>query len=354
MARSVFTEKALRYRENLRAQVVRYDNGDEVALNGCLPADDYDSEVLDELQGSAVSITTWASGDMPIFKLDNDFMDYLTNRRKACEHLVAAGYSWLPWDVLKALPRERKVSDHLYFSQGSVPSCMNHSSSFSHHSVTLIDIALGQPLVYNPINPIVTWYLSKGRSMRGGQTVSVMAKWVNDIGNFPIADVGRDNTTVPSSYKNHYESAKKNQSGICFIEVPKKELVDAAIEVLQSGLPIALGNSTAVRGAKVDSNKMRVAVLGGSWSHATHLVGHREVNNTEYYGWINSHGARYGTGADGMPADGCWMTKEILKQFLSTASNFGYPYVVLPEAPVKDHNSLERIVSAPISVLPLK
>jgi hypothetical protein len=343
------SQKALDYRNSLNTQVVRYSQGDAVALNGCLPADDFDREVKDELMASSVSISSWSAGEMPVFKFDSEFERYMADRRKACENLIAAGLSWLPWDVLKALPAERKQGgDYLYFSQGAVPDCMGHADAFAHNSVTLIDIALGQPLIYRPINPIVTWYLSKNKSMRGGQTVSVMSKWANELGHFAIADVGRENTTVPRNYESFTEKAKEQQSGVCFLE--GRSLVDAAALVLQSGLAIALGNSTAVRGATVDKNGMRVAVLNGSWAHATHLVGYRKVNGTDYYGWINSHGARYGTAKDGMPADGCWMTRDILARFLSTCPSYGAPYAVVPESPVLAHNSLERIVAA---VLPL-
>jgi hypothetical protein len=65
-------------------------------------------------------------------------------------------------------------------------------------------------------------------------------------------------------------------------------------------------------------NDMRVAILGGTWMHATLFDGYVEVNGTVYVHWTNSHGNRY-KGKDWFdsPESGCWMTIETLVQFCS-------------------------------------
>ena len=302
-------------------------------INGCIPMDDYAEAVFEELESEAVSFgTVWELGNMPILKLDDAFRTWRKGQIEQCKALVSERITCLlPWQVLKSLAPEQKKSNRLYFSQGSRPSCMGHADAFAHHSTTLQLIARGAPLVYSPFNPIVTWAITKGGSIRGGQSVSEMSKGANGIGHFPEELVGTDNLNVPS-YKAHLEAAKLYQSALLFLNFRGKELADEIIQSCAAGLSVALGNSTAVSGSTVDSNGVKVAVIRGSWAHATHFTGYRVVNNTEYVGWVNSHGSRYKTSDEGEPADMCWMTRALVEQFVSTASGYGSPYVVIPES----------------------
>jgi hypothetical protein len=79
---------------------------------------------------------------------------------------------------------------------------------------------------------------------------------------------------------------------------------------------VCIGNSVRVSGCKIDHNGMRVATLGGSWSHATLFDGYIVVNGTIYLHWTNSHGNRYkGKDRFDSPESGCWMTIDMLAQF---------------------------------------
>lgn len=306
---------------------------DGCVINGCIPQDDYAGQVFDELEAEAVDFgTVWDRGDMPVLRVDEAFRAWRKEQIAQCKTLVSERITCiLPWQVLKNLPSERKKSNRLYFSQGSRPSCMGHADAFAHHSTTLQLIARGAPLIYSPFNPIVTWSITKGGSIHGGQSVSEMGKGANGIGHFPEELVGTDNLNVPS-YKNHLEAAKKYQSAILFLNFRGKELADEIIQCCAAGLSVALGNSSAVSGCTTDKNGVKVAVIRGFWQHATHITGYRVVNGTEYVGWINSHGARYKSSDEGEPADMCWMDRSLLEMFVSTAAGYGSPYVVIPES----------------------
>ncbi len=206
-----------------------------------------------------------------------------------------------------------------------------YADSFAHHSTTLQLIARGAPLIYSPFNPIVTWAITKGGSIRGGQTVSEMASGANDIGHFPEELVGTNNQNVPA-YKEHLEAAKQYQSAILFLNFKGKTLADEIIQCCAAGLSVALGNSTAVSGSTIDKNGVKIAVLRGRWAHATHFTGYRIVNGTEYIGWVNSHGSRYKSSDEGEPADMCWMTRLLVDDFVETAIGYGSPYAVIPES----------------------
>jgi hypothetical protein len=309
--------------------------------NGCLPQDDYAEAVFAELESSAVNFTTlWDSGGMPVLKFGETFRTWRKQQIDECQTLAKERITCtLPWQVLKYLAPERKKSDRLYFSQGGLGSCMAHADSFGHHSATLQFIARGAPLVYSPFNPIVTWAITKGGSIRGGQTVSEMASGANTIGHFPEHLVGTNNQAVPS-YKEHLDDAKDYQSAIMFLNFRGDELADEIIQCCAAGLAVAIGNSTAVSGCTEDRNGIKVATLRGSWAHATHFTAYRVVNGTEYIGWVNSHGARYKSSDEGEPADMCWMSRDITERFVATATGYGSPYVVFPESVRKSDSSL--------------
>jgi len=160
---------------------------DACIVNGCIPMDSFAEEVFAELESSAVEFSTlWESGDMPVLKYDTSFKEWRQEQIEECNTLRNERITCLlPWQVLRNLPNEKKKSDRLYFTQGSMPSCMGHSDAFAHHSTTLQLIARGASLVYAPFNPIVTWSITKGGSTRGGQSVSEMARGANTIGHFP-------------------------------------------------------------------------------------------------------------------------------------------------------------------------
>jgi len=301
--------------------------------NGCIPMDDFAEAIYEELENAAVEFSTlWESGDMPVLKYDASFNEWRQKQIEECNTLRNERITCLlPWQVLRNLPGDRKKSDRLYFSQNSLPSCMGHSDAFAHHSTTLQLIARGASLIYAPFNPIVTWSITKGGSIRGGQSVSEMARGANVVGHFPEYVVGTDNQRVPN-YKPHLEYAKKYQTGLLFLNFKGKELADEIIKCCAAGLGVAIGNGTAVSGCTIDSNGVKVATLRGSWAHATHFTGYRVVRGTEYIGWVNSHGPRYKSSDEGEPADMCWMNRAIVEQFVATASGYGPPYVVFPES----------------------
>jgi hypothetical protein len=328
-------------REQVKRRQVEPVLEDGCIINGCIPHDEYSAEVFSELEDSSVEFSTlWESGAMPVLKFDDAFRAWRKEQIDECKTLMSERITCLlPWQILKHLSPEQKNSNRLYFTQGGQPSCMGHSDSFSHHSTTLQMIARGAPLVYTPFNPIVTWSITKGGSTRGGQTVSEMAKGANVIGHFPEHLVGTNNQSVPK-YQEHLELAQQYQSAILFLNFKGKELADEIIQCCAAGLSVALGNSTAVSGSSIDKNGVKIATLRGSWAHATHFTAYRTVKGTEYIGWVNSHGERYNTSDEGEPADMCWMSRELVETFVTTASGYGSPYAVFPESVRKTDSSL--------------
>jgi hypothetical protein len=317
-------------------------------INGCIPQDDYAESLFEELESNAVDFgTIWDAGDMPVLKYNEAFREWRKQQIEERKTLTAERITCLlPWQILKHLPAERKKSNRLYFPQGGLGTCMGHSDSFAHHSTTLQWIACGAPLIYTSFNPIVTWSITKGGSIRGGQTVSEMAKGANEIGHFPEHFVGTNNQSVPS-YTEHIDSAKQYQSAILFLNFRGAELAEEIIQCCAAGLSVAIGNSTAVSGSTIDKNGVKVATLRGRWAHATHFTSYRTVKGTEYIGWVNSHGSRYPSSDEGEPADMCWMSRDLVERFVTTASGYGSPYTVFPESVTKFDASLYTTLTVP-------
>jgi hypothetical protein len=338
--RRIFTNRRLTQAQLNRRQAEPMEQ-DGCIINGCLAHDDYAEELFAELEGSAVDFSTlWDSGNMPVLKFDDAFREWRKRQIEECHALTTERITCLlPWQILKHLSDEQRKSERLYFSQGSLGSCMGHADSFAHHSATLQLIGRGMPLVYAPFNPVVTWSITKGGSIRGGQTVSEMANGANTIGHFPEHLVGTNNQSIPD-YKQHINDAKDYQSSIMFLNFRGNELADEIIQCCAAGLSVALGNSTAVSGSTIDKNGIKIVTLRGSWAHATHFTAYRVVNGTEYIGWVNSHGARYKTSDEGEPADMCWMSRDLVERFVTTASGYGSPYAVFPESVTKFDTSL--------------
>lgn len=320
------------------------EHDDAGFLNGCLQQDDYDRETVETLQSSAVSFSTlYASGEMPVIKWDEHFENYLKRRGEVIEDMMRdqSRTVW-PWEVLKNLPKNQKNGETLYFSQGNRPSCMGHADDFAYRSSLLSCIGTGSPLIYEPTNPYVTWVLSKNGSQRGGQSPGPMAEASNQFGHYLASQVGDDNLNMPKDYERHSETARRHQSAIVFIPGEEEELAQRITKVNRAGLGVAMGNSLAVSGTMIDANKVELAELSGRWAHATSTVAWMKKNGQEYVFWVNSHGKQYKKSTFGEPFDGAWMRpgKELVR-FVKSATMYGQPYAVLPEAIWIGKTSLE-------------
>lgn len=166
-------------------------------------------------------------------------------------------------------------------------------------------------------NPMALWQLSKGGSVRGGQTISAMAKYGNEVGNFLASDLGNYDPaqTFATTTEVQKENASKHQIGVCLYEGSNP--TEAILTACRKGFTVFIGNSRAVSGSEKDSNGMTVARLGGIWSHATAFGGYLKINGKEYVFWVNSHGNIYVT--QDAPTFGCWMDEETLNRFCSSS-----------------------------------
>jgi hypothetical protein len=170
------------------------------------------------------------------------------------------------------------------------------------------------------INPLAMWVLTKNWSMSGGQSMSKVMTGGNRFGNYPVQNVGNYTTKLTPDLKNKIiatsDTALLHQFGACRLPSRGKDLAAKIVPCLRAGMVVCIGNSIRVTGSIVDKNGMRVAVLGGTWAHATLFDGYIIVNGVIYLHWTNSHGNRYkGKDRFDSPESGGWMPIGTLEQF---------------------------------------
>jgi hypothetical protein len=202
-------------------------------------------------------------------------------------------------------------------NQGQLGSCAGWSAANGYMITVLYQMMLGA-FRFVLINPLAMWVRTKNWSMSGGQSMSKVMTGGNQFGNYPAQHVGMYSTNLTretiSKIEHATDEATLHQFGACRLQ--GKDLIQRIILCLRAGMVVCIGNSVRVSGSRIDENNMRVAVLGGSWGHATLLDGYAVVNGTVYLHWTNSHGNRY-KGADRFdtPESGCWMTIKTLTEF---------------------------------------
>jgi len=211
-------------------------------------------------------------------------------------------------------------------NQGNLGSCAGWAAANGHMQMVLYQMMLGA-FRFVLINPLAMWARTKNWSMRGGQSMTAVMTGGNRFGNYPVELVGEYRTQLSREKQNRIiaanDAATLHQFGACRLQTADgrrqtaAELAARIILCLRAGMSVAIGNNIRVSGSRIDENGMRVAILGGTWMHATTLDGYIIVNGTIYLHWTNSHGNRYrGQDRFDSPESGCWMTVETLVQFL--------------------------------------
>lgn len=233
----------------------------------------------------------------------------------------------LDWNALDAVLDDLPVADSRWWevpgaidlfttSQSYRPNCAGFAMANAALARTLIQVK-SQFAEQKPekFNPFPTWILSKGGTVMGGQTISKIARYGNEVGNYLASDVGEyePGKTRFSLDGTPEENAQKHQIGICYYT--GDDPVRDTLRALAAGFTAIIGQSVGVReGRQTDKNGVEVVKTGGRWSHATALAGWQNVGGEQYAFWINSHGNLYEAN-DGTPAFGGWMSKVELEKF---------------------------------------
>lgn len=232
-------------------------------------------------------------------------------------------------------------------NQGGLGSCAGFSEANMAMCDVLTQIGLGAELHFEALNPFYMWTISKAGSTRGGQSMSAVLTYGNEVGNFPVSAVGTysDRLRGVRDLPDHREEAARHQIGASRLPGSGEELASNILLALRALKSVCIGNSIAVSSSRVDTSGMKIVTLGGSWMHATGFSGYRVEWDEEFAFWINSHGnKRYPSGPEGEPGCGGWMRRRDLVRFCSGryVDAFVITYAESNLSPRK--NSLEPLV----------
>ena len=285
---------------------------------GYIPDEDFgyipDEFVPEDIAEFDVMVGKYNQAGQPAIVSWNAFESIVQTQADTMEQIRTAGWQVLWWEIARFYQLTIWESN-----QGPLGSCAGWSAANGHMMTVLYQMMLGG-FRFVRMNPLAMWVRTKNWSMSGGQTMSKVMLGGNRYGNYPVQFVGEYSTRLTKEMISKIEAttdeATLHQFGACRLTGKGKDLAAKIILCLQAGMVVPIGNSIKVTGCRIDSNGMRVAVLGGTWAHATLFDGYKVVNGTLYLHWTNSHGNRY-KGADrfNSPESGCWMTVETLVQF---------------------------------------
>jgi len=251
----------------------------------------------------------------------DSFEPFVREQADTMDKIRAAGWIVLWWVIARRLGIPIWDSN-----QGQLGSCAGWSAANGHMITVLYQMMLGA-FRFVLINPLAMWVRTKNWVMSGGQSMSKVMMGGNQFGNYPVQDVGNYTTRLTAELKNKIiasaNTAQLNQFGACRLSQTADgrrqttaELAARIILCLRAGMVVCIGNSIKVVNSIPDQNGMRIAMLGGTWAHATLFDGYVVVNGTVYLHWTNSHGNRYkGKDRFDSPESGCWMTVGTLEQF---------------------------------------
>ena len=313
---------------------------DPATACGCLPAPEDSLRWQAEAVASAPTISeyVWASDleEQPVIKWSDDFDRLLEERTKIIRNAESKGFPLKSWEIFRLLPAERKLSNRLWWNQGSVPSCSLHGTVHATQINILKEIALGAPRKYDALNPIYPFYLARGGNLAGGLNLIDAADQVGTGGNYPVSEVGENNTSAPRDWKQFEEIAKRYQSAAVILE---NDLTEKVFAAAKAGFAVVFGSGIYFQTSKVNASGVKVMVGIGSGGHAQALGEYEEVDGVEYIFLFNSWGDRYGDW-DGSPKTGAWVTRDQVATLLQNASIYGAPFIPLSENPQKSEPRL--------------
>jgi len=309
-------------------------------LNGCVPITTEQKKIQRKLADHAVSLPEYSwreQGEMPFVKWDDAFEKWIDRRIDLYDKYAKAGLSLLPWDIFKQLPNKRKNSAIYAWNQGPIPSCSHHADAHSYQNSMLISIALGAPLRYEAINPIVGFWLANGKTLGRGQDLLTMSKWVNREGHYVASLIGDNNQSVPQGWENYREDCKKWQSGIVYLE---DNLVEKIFRACHAGMCVTFGSGTIYNGASTNKDGIKVMSRTTFGGHAQSLGAYRKYKGVEYIFLFNSHGDIYGQSDEDEPANGAWITKDLLSGLTNSMTTYGLPYLTFIEGEITEKPKL--------------
>lgn len=305
--------------QHTESAVVRAYTPDEEVYYGL-------NEATEQERDTLIQTEQRAAGDGTNFNLiqyldkaerlpfDGAFEDWLQERTLILQNI---GYEKL----LPFLTAAQGETRWQLSNQGRYNSCAAFGFTNAYQASVLYNIALESGQEHQDYNPMFLYRNTSGGS--SGRTLGEILNFNFERGQAATAAVGG----YPSLSGTDGASKERRCHAVLL------RTTEQVTACLKAGIGVYIGNSTAVRGSKQNTDGVRLAVLSGRWAHSTAFIGYCNVNGNDYFLWRNSHGGRY-SAADALdtPSDCCWFTPKTLETFLRSAANYGGAFAVLPQS----------------------
>lgn len=245
------------------------------------------------------------------------FSERVAEQKIVRDSLRSQGFCFWPWQIAKYFDL-----DWLDFNQGNRGSCAGCATNNAVNAMLLMHLADGYSFRYRRFNPYYTWDLGKrDANYRGeGASLSMMLTCANRRGMFPVEKVGTYEESLhnpPDYNQDILDVAEKFQIAACYLgDHQGIELARIVFDCLAAGYPVVFGNSVAVLQETQYTGKIKTAINGGGWMHATARVAYRkEEDGTEYIAHQGSWGEYWEIGKyEGEPASVVWESFDIFTQ----------------------------------------
>ena len=298
-------------------EVEAYTPEEEVQYGLCEPtAEELETvaEELREVSGELNFNLIQYTNHSDYLPFDERFETWLKERSEIFETI---GYEeLLPFRTINRTDYTWKTSN-----QSKYNSCATFGFTNAYQATVLYNIALESGQYNRDYNPMFLYKNTGGGS--GGRTLMSILNFNFSEGQSDVGSVG----FYPNLSGTDSHSRDRCSNAV------KLDSSEQVIRCLKAGIGVYIGNSTAVRACKQNSDGLRISVLSGTWSHSTAFIGYVKINGNDYFLWRNSHGGRY-TAEDKLltPADCCWFDVKTLREMLSSINRYGGAFAILPES----------------------
>jgi hypothetical protein len=303
------------YSESEEVEV--YSAEEEVQYGLCEPtAEELESvaEELREVSGELNFNLIQYTNHSDYLPFDQRFKDWLDFRTAI---LKTIGYQeLLPFQTINRTNYTWKESN-----QSSYNSCAAFGFTNAYQATILYNIALESGQYNRDFNPMFLYKNTSGGS--GGRSLMSVLRFNFSEGQSEVAEVGY--------YPRLSGTDRRSRERCC--NAVKVETAEQVMACLKAGIGVYIGNSTAVKSCKQNTDGLRLAVLGGSWQHSTAFIGYININGNDYFLWRNSHGGRYTAGDKLLtPTDCSWFDVQSIQPMLSSINRYGGAFAILPES----------------------
>ena len=293
-------------------------------------------EELAEIQRGRVSFESFMSGTWeqehgpyPQTKYNvppdiswESFRPELQKRKEHFDRLRNSGMCLWWWEIARArgLPMKQVLQSNQY----SDTTCAAFAAAKAYERKVIYQM-LTAPIRWEAINPMPMWAIMKGYSTVGGSSMASVKIGAARYGNYAVADPGigeYPGTVSREAYERAAQYAQKRQ--LCSCVIPNTvEAVQLCLDALE---PVAIGNYTACKSCRLDSNGILIGVIGGKVAHAWNYDAIRYVRGMPYFHFSNSWGDMYKGCKENCPEIGCWHTRDQVIQMLENASCWATVY----------------------------